>query len=119
MPDAPSEYDYRTSTLEEDRRRAKEVEARVERARRDKRRRSANNGAAGDGPEAGGDEAAARAIQGHYRCAQLAFDARPRLQVLPAAHQAPGLEWGRGLGRADSDSLTLCCCTLARERTLS
>ncbi|GAA5928981.1 hypothetical protein JCM3775_006700 [Rhodotorula graminis] len=63
MPTAPSEYDYRHSSLDEDRRRAKEVEDRVERNRR-QRRSTADEG---DGTAQGGDEAAARAIQGHYR----------------------------------------------------
>ncbi|GAA5849909.1 hypothetical protein JCM9279_002460 [Rhodotorula babjevae] len=64
MPSSPDEYDYRTSSLDEDRRRAKEVEDRVERNRR---RSTAGQGDNSDGTAGRDDDAAARAIQGHYR----------------------------------------------------
>lgn len=73
MPTSPDEYDYRTSSLDEDRRRAKEVEDRVERNRR---RSTASQGDNSDGTAGRDDDAAARAIQGHYRCAASLLVAR-------------------------------------------
>ncbi|BGP37497.1 hypothetical protein JCM10450v2_001402 [Rhodotorula kratochvilovae] len=69
MPDATPAYDYRRSSLDEDRRRARDVEQRVARARRAERKerdRPAAGEEAQEG-ERGEDDAAARAIQGRYR----------------------------------------------------
>lgn len=69
------DYDYRNSSIDEDRRRAKEVWDRVERRRREGQPASRDKGAAGDGADgsAGGDQHnlgqdnAARSIQSRYR----------------------------------------------------
>lgn len=68
---ASSEYDYRTSSIDEDRRRAQEVYERVERQLRDKRANN-NAGAQAEGQDGAseGDARqadAVRRIQGGYR----------------------------------------------------
>ena len=69
---ASSEYDYRTSSIDEDRSRAQEVYERVERQVRDKRANS-NGRAHAEGQEGASEEGdarqadAIRRIQGGYR----------------------------------------------------
>ncbi|PRQ73337.1 hypothetical protein AAT19DRAFT_16090 [Rhodotorula toruloides] len=68
------DYDYRKSSVEEDRRRANEVWERVERRKRDSRPASQGEGASGNGADGSADgqhdskqDSAARSIQSRYR----------------------------------------------------
>ncbi|GAA6043737.1 hypothetical protein JCM8097_000501 [Rhodosporidiobolus ruineniae] len=71
MPDssgAPDSYDYRSSSLSEDRRRARECEKRVEENRgRRRQQQQQRRGRDGEGGEDGGRDEAAKLIQGRYR----------------------------------------------------
>lgn len=90
MPDANTvdqkPYDYRHSTPEEDRRRATEVWERVEREQRSSGSRGKEKREPKEGDE---QEAAARVLQGQYRCAQRPLDPHSTLPPKPPNLDSP------------------------------